>query len=91
MSDLHAYLREYIEKLETLLEQCDTGNDSCLLQAACRLWGEDDPRYLVLAASQGALKRGIDPAPKPPEESDFEQADKAAKGQIHVNKPVNRQ
>jgi len=90
MSDLHSYLREYVDQLETLLKQCEPGNDACLLQAAHRAWEEDDPRYLVLAASQHALKRGVEPAPKPPEpENDFERAAREAKKDIQVNKPVN--
>jgi hypothetical protein len=92
MSDLHSYLREYVDQLETLLKQCEPGNDACLLQAAHRLWGEEDYRYLVLTASQHALKRGVEPAPKPTEsENDFQQAADKVKGKIQVNKPVNHE
>ncbi|MEZ5673053.1 MAG: hypothetical protein R3E08_12030 [Thiotrichaceae bacterium] len=92
MSDLHSYLRQYIGELEKLLAQCEPGNDACLLQAAYQLWGEDDPRYLVLVATQNSLKRGIDVAPKPQEpENDFQRAEKESKGKMQVNKPVNHE
>lgn len=92
MSDLHSYLREYIDQLEKWLAQCEPGNDACLLQKAFKSCGEDDPRYLVLAAYQHALKRGVEPAPKPSESgSDFQEAAEKSKGKIQVNKPVNRE
>ena len=92
MSDLHSYLREYVDQLEKLLAQCEPGDDACLLQEAHQSWGEDDYRYLVLAAYQHALKRGVEPAPKPSEsENDFQQAADKAKRNIQVNKPVNRE
>jgi hypothetical protein len=67
MSELRAYLIEYINKINELLNSCE--DDEALRVAAEQRWKPADPRYLVF------LERGLHELrmPLPPKDDDGEE------------------
>ncbi len=84
MSQLQDNLRDYIDTLEQWLKECD-GNDEYLLNKALHQWGAKDFRYLVLAQTQQAMKKGIELT----EDSDWDKVEEETAEKLKVNKPTN--
>jgi hypothetical protein len=65
MSQLHTYLNNYIQALQTLQAQ-HSGPD--LLDAAEEKWGSDSPEYMILRERPNMPQRWITPPNSPPAE-----------------------